>query len=91
MLCLHCQKEIEKGIEVLYGVLCSSCESEEMEVFKVTHSSYSGWIALSSRKEAEEMVEIESKEEENLKDDFTIESEKMKIIDFYNLPEWDGW
>ena len=91
-LCVGCSKEIKENEEricTVNGCICMKCESEEIQVYKVMmEGSNNGYY----RKDLEKVLkEIKHDLSESAETAWTIRPEIMKLVKYYNLPDFEGF
>lgn len=86
MNCKHCGIEI-KDNHVRIGDFCMGCEGTEIDVYRVRIAEEKGasYIDKNPDNIKDMLTECE------VGDGYTITKERMKVIQYYNLPEFIGF
>lgn len=89
--CIHCKTPYETklcGREAWQGFLCNECWSKFFDVFRVKIGGCGDYIAKDIP-DAMCFIQTELEESEEL-EQITLFKEKMSVLEYYNLKEWDG-
>ena len=86
MNCRHCGKIIEDN-HVRIGDFCMGCEGKELDVYRVRIADEKGNSYIDKNVDHVKDMLIECE----VGDGYTITKERMKVIQYYSLPEFMGF
>lgn len=94
MNCINCKTEYpinSVGFHTDRGFLCMACENVEIDTYTVKYAGMTDCV-FRYEHDAESFIQADIEDDETCGnyEDYEIVTSKMKVLEYYNLEEWEG-